>query len=195
MVTEETVWHRPWPEPPMPDNEMSRLAAVARLNIDDVRHDIMIQHMCTMVYHTWPGAVAFVGIMGKAKQVMVTSVGSSMFPAQLPRDMAFCAHTICGTKPLVVMDATKDPRFMHNPLVKAGRRSKKFCFYLGAAVVDLESRHILGTIAVLHTISRKDSVQKCELQVLENYARVVSRQLTMNMHGWRPSDNLYRRDL
>ncbi|ETV88760.1 hypothetical protein H257_00270 [Aphanomyces astaci] len=188
MVTEEKVWHRPWPEPPLPDNEMSRLAAVARLNIDDVRHDMMIQHMCTMVYHTWPGAVAFVGIMGKMKQVMVTSVGSRMFPDQLPRDMAFCAHTICGTKPLVVMDATKDPRFMHNPLVKADRRSKKFCFYLGAAVVDLESRHILGTIAVLHTISRKDSVQKCELQVLENYARVVSRQLTMNMHGWRPSD-------
>ncbi|RQM24575.1 hypothetical protein B5M09_004595 [Aphanomyces astaci] len=190
MVTEEKVWHRPWPEPPLPDNEMSRLAAVARLNIDDVRHDMMIQHMCTMVYHTWPGAVAFVGIMGKMKQVMVTSVGSRMFPDQLPRDMAFCAHTICGTKPLVVMDATKDPRFMHNPLVKADRRSKKFCFYLGAAVVDLESRHILGTIAVLHTISRKDSVQKCELQVLENYARVVSRQLTMNMHGWRPDDIL-----
>ncbi|ETW09051.1 hypothetical protein, variant [Aphanomyces invadans] len=177
-VMHPAVWHQPWPEPPIPSTETSRLAAVAQLDLDNLQHDVMIQHICTMVYHTWPGAVAFVGIMDQTKQIMLTSVGCSMFPKQLTRDVALCAHTVCETRPLVVMDATKDPRFMYNPLVKGGRRTKKFTFYMGAQLVDEESRHVLGTIAVLHTIPRKMPVQQCELQVLENFAGVVSHQLT-----------------
>ncbi|KAF0685154.1 Aste57867_22925 [Aphanomyces stellatus] len=174
------AWHRAWPEPPLPPNEGARLDVVAQLDVEMLREDATIQHMVTMVYHSWPGSVAFVSLMGASTQVVLSKMGSH-FPDELARDVAFCAHTICAPSALVVPDATKDPRFAKNPLVQ-GNKGRKFRFYMGAPLVDDRSQQVVGTIAVLHTAPRKTTVQEWEMQVLENFAMIVSQQVAAS---WR----------
>ncbi len=36
---------------------------------------------------------------------------------QMPRDLSFCGHAILASEPLMVTDASRDPRFHDNPLV------------------------------------------------------------------------------
>ncbi|KAH9089858.1 hypothetical protein LEN26_019031 [Aphanomyces euteiches] len=167
------IWHQPWPEPPIPLNEAARLRLVESVDVRALRRNTTIQHMVTMVYHSWPGVVAVASLMGRSTQTVIAKIGKH-FPDELSRDVSFCAHTVgADARVLVVLDAAKDPRFQQNPLVKG----RKFRFYLGAQLTDEASGLVLGTIAVLHTTPRKTPVRDWELHVLESFARVVSDQV------------------
>ncbi|TIT78578.1 MAG: GAF domain-containing protein, partial [Mesorhizobium sp.] len=64
---------------------------------------------------------------------------------QTPTAISFCAHAIAaGDDPMVVTDATLDPRFAGNPLV-TGREHIRF--YAGAPVIVAGVR--VGTLCVL----------------------------------------------
>lgn len=89
-----------------------------------------------------------------------------------PRDSAFCAYTIMGRNPLIVPDATKDPRFRDNPLVvgKPGIR-----FYAGIPLIDGDGM-ALGSFCVVHTEPHEISAP--QLWALRALAGLVLENIT-----------------
>lgn len=89
----------------------------------------------------------------------------------VPRDLAFCSHTIEQPDPMIVADVSRDPRFAGNPLViKDGVR-----FYAGAAVQGYDGVR-LGTICVLDTVPHPEFGDR-QRRLLEHLAEIVSERL------------------
>ena len=80
-----------------------------------------------------------------------------------PREIAFCAHTIMGSEPLVVANASIDPRFARNPLVDSPMSVR---FYAGVPLEWKPGVHV-GTLCVVSDQPREASeAQIAHLQLL-----------------------------
>lgn len=94
--------------------------------------------------------IAMVSLIASDRQWSKARVG--MDQAEVPRDQAFCSHAIRNpTSIMEVQDASKDPRFMFNPLVigESGIR-----FYAGAPLLS-PSGAALGTVCVIDRVPRQ----------------------------------------
>jgi GAF domain-containing protein len=67
------------------------------------------------------------------------------------RDAAFCAHAILSSAPLVVEDATRDPRFADNRFVTGDPFVR---FYAGAPLTSSDGFQ-LGTLCIVDTRPRR----------------------------------------
>jgi GAF domain-containing protein len=90
------------------------------------------------------------------------------------RDLAFCAYTILGSQPLIVLDAPQDPRFADNELVVGALGIR---FYIGAPVFG-STYHPLGALCVIDTgahssVSQEqiDSLHALSVEVSTHFAR------------------------
>jgi diguanylate cyclase (GGDEF)-like protein len=88
--------------------------------------------------------------------------------------VAFCAHAIIQTAPLVVKDALLDPRFATNPLVTGPPMIR---FYAGAQLRSA-SGHALGTICALDFRPRMVTPEK--MRHLQSLAEAVV--TTLELH-------------
>lgn len=89
-------------------------------------------------------------------------------------NISFCAHAIAaGDKPMIVTDATNDPRFAANPLVTGPDHVR---FYAGAPMIVAGAR--IGTLCVLDREPR-DSPSDEQLQQLESLAALAASLFTL----------------
>jgi signal transduction histidine kinase len=93
--------------------------------------------------------------------------------AETPRAVSFCAHTLTDQQPLVVPDATSDPRFAGYPNVvgEPGIR-----FYAGAPIVD-EDGYRLGALCVVD--HRRRDISDSQLRALVSLAGQAAAQLAL----------------
>lgn len=88
----------------------------------------------------------------------------------IPRHHSFCNHTIkSGKKIMIVDDASKDERFMNNPLVTG---DPNITFYAGVPLVN-NSGHTMGALCVVDDKPRK--LSKFQKQSLQTLSRQVIR--------------------
>lgn len=73
--------------------------------------------------------IALVSLVDEQRQWFKSRVGLDV--SETPREYALCAHTILKASPLVVSDATQDPRFCDNPLVTGEPNIR---FYAGVPI-------------------------------------------------------------
>jgi diguanylate cyclase (GGDEF)-like protein len=97
---------------------------------------------------------------------------------ETPREIAFCAHTICAADPLIVHNATKDDRFRGNVLVRNG---PKIRFYAGIPL-QLADGLRLGSLCVMDTkprtmtemeLARLQHLSEMAIALLSNHARSI----------------------
>ncbi|KAL4114090.1 hypothetical protein PRIC2_014770 [Phytophthora ramorum] len=170
------VWLNPWPEPPYPVDEDERLGVLRELNIRELGLSGKFNMYCEVAAKTMKCPIAYVSIIEDEEQILVANIG--MAHTTLPRELSFCAHTICQPSVLVVLDTKNDERFRENPMVKGDKGAVKIRYYAGATIFSRDG-HALGTVAVLDTKPRREADQE-HIGMLQHLSFLASEKMTQS---------------
>ncbi|GGK45589.1 bifunctional diguanylate cyclase/phosphodiesterase [Salinarimonas ramus] len=150
---------------PIPANEAERLAAVRALRIVDTEAEAPFDAACRTAARLVGTPIALVTLIDADRQWFKAHVGVDV--SETPREHAFCAHAILSDEPMVVEDATRDPRFANNPLVTGPMGIR---FYASVPLVIAPGIRV-GTVCVIDTKPR--GLDEGGLEALNDCAAMV----------------------
>lgn len=155
----------------LPVDEAERIAELRALRILDTPAEDRFDQIVGLAADLFDVPMAFVSMVDSERQWFKARQG--ICSTQTDRDVAFCAHAILQDAPLIIPDATADPRFVDNPLVTG----KPFIrFYAGFPVRGPGGRKV-GTLCIADHKPRE--VDERELRAMGRLARMVEGQLAM----------------
>lgn len=133
----------------LPDLEEGlRLDALERQQITDTPRDEAFDRLVHIACTALAAPVGAISFLESERLWVKAAQGMSM--CETARDTSFCTHAILSDEPLIVEDASRDPRFAAAPQTRdAGLR-----FYAGAPLITREGFR-LGTLHVADTSPRK----------------------------------------
>ncbi|MET0137612.1 MAG: sensor domain-containing diguanylate cyclase [Sphingobium sp.] len=152
-------------------DEPARLSALRRLAVLDTEPEAPFENVVALVRSVLDVPMAAVSLIDEDRQWF--KARSGIGAEQTPRDISFCTHTIMQPDPLVVTDATTDPRFASNPLVagEPGIRS-----YAGIPLRTADGYNV-GSLCAIDFRPREFSAS--ELAILTKFARIVVDELEL----------------
>jgi GAF domain-containing protein len=146
---------------PIPDNETERLAALREYHILDTGAEQAYDDITALAAYLCDVPIAMISLVDESRQWFKSKLGLN--EQETPRDVAFCAHAILQSEPLIVRDALKDTRFADSSLVT---RSPHIRFYAGFPLASPEG-FTLGTLCAIDRKPRQLSLkQKTAMQAL-----------------------------
>jgi hypothetical protein len=146
---------------PIPENEAQRLAALREYRILDTAAEQTYDDITALAAYLCNVPVAMISLVDESRQWFKSKLGLN--ECETPRDVAFCAHAILQTEPLIVRDALKDTRFSDSALVT---RSPHIRFYAGFPLATSEGL-ALGSLCAIDRRPRQLSAkQKTAMQAL-----------------------------
>jgi len=146
---------------PIPDNEVQRLAALREYHILDTAAEQAYDDLTALAAYLCHAPIAMISLVDGSRQWFKSKLGLNEL--ETPRDVAFCAHAILQTEPLIVRDALKDLRFSDSALVT---REPHIRFYAGFPLSSREG-FALGTLCAIDRRPRQLSDrQKTAMQAL-----------------------------
>ena len=144
---------------PLPDTatETERLASLHRAGLLDTPADQRFDAITRLAARMLGAPLSMMTLIDASRQWVKSGMGHCASGTSMPRDFAFCAHTIMTPgQMLVVEDASKDARFCDVPLVTGPAAIR---FYAGAPLLDADGR-ALGALCVLDTRPRQFSPEE-----------------------------------
>lgn len=152
------------PLPPLPPEEEARLHSLYCSGLLDTGADARFDTFTRLASRLLDMPIALFTLVDRYRQWFKSAQGFRQGDGT-PRSIAFCAHALLRPgAPLVVEDATLDPRFAGNPLVLGAEAIR---FYAGIPVLDYEGRP-MGTLCVLDRRPRR--LTPAELETLRDLA-------------------------
>ncbi len=157
---------------PIPEREEERLATVdayreAARAVPSESLDLVARRAAQLL----DAPVGFVSLVGADD---VTLIGRHGLDAEsVPREVAFCVHTICGQEPLVVADARDDPRFRGSPIARGEGGMR---FYAGAPLLDPQTGQAIGAVCVSDVQPRKPLLPS-QRDILKDLSGQVVKQM------------------
>jgi diguanylate cyclase (GGDEF)-like protein/PAS domain S-box-containing protein len=115
------------------------------------------------------GPIALFSLLDTRRQWFKSKVGLDV--AETAREYAFCDHTVLQECPMVVNDATVDPRFSDNPLVTGEPGIR---FYAGVPI-RTQAGTAIGTLCVIG--QRPREVGDAELAALVDLAELLEAEI------------------
>lgn len=155
----------------MPAEEEERQRTLERYGVLDSEKDENLQRIVRLAARILQTQVAIISLVDKDRQWFLAKHG--LIADETPREMAFCAHTICEEEALLVEDARNDPRFCANPLVTGATGIR---FYAGVPLQD-PSGHNLGALCVIDQAPRK--LSRSAVEDLKSLSQIVLRELEL----------------
>jgi predicted PurR-regulated permease PerM len=147
--------------PPLPAEEQARLRALQASGILDSNRSAHLDRVARKVADAFDAPVGLVSLIDDSCQLWKGAAG---LPEDLEksrqgaRETAICTHVVASNAPLVVEDTARDPRFSHNPFLRArGMR-----FYAGAPL-RTASGHVIGSLCVIDIKPRTLSPREVKL--------------------------------
>ncbi len=156
--------------PPSYQDESSRISALMRyrdLDYSDSEEFKTITELAADICNMPVALVSFVDTDDVKLRFMCGLKGVS----SVPRDISFCHHTVMGTEPLVVEDATLDPRFKDSPVVT---NDPKFRFYTGIPIVTSDG-YSIGALCVLDY--KPNNLTAFQIKSLSRLSKIVCKSL------------------
>jgi diguanylate cyclase (GGDEF)-like protein len=151
--------------PDIPIDEARRLTALHATRLLGSAPEEAFDRITRMAARLLHAPTALVSLVDKDVQWFKSRCGFEA--SETPRDISFCGHAILDHEPLVVGDATLDPRFRDNPLVTGEPHVR---FYVGVQLYSVD-RLPIGTLCVLDRVPRQ--LDPDELDILRDLARMV----------------------
>ena len=160
------------PPAPLPLTEADRLAALHSYEVLDTASEEAFDDLVVLAARLTGSPIALVSLIDDDRQWFKARHG--LDATETHRDHAFCAHAILEpNRPLVVEDATADPRFQANPLVTGAPDIRA---YLGMPLVNPEG-HALGSLCVIDRVSR--AYDAATIETMRTLARAVAVNLEL----------------
>ncbi len=151
--------------------EERRLQALERYGVLGNERDPEFDELTRLAARLCGTTAAAVNFIGSDQQWTKASHGIEI--DSIARELSFCSHTILADGPLVIPDATQDPRFQDNPLVTGPPHIR---FYAGIPLTTPEGDRI-GTLCVTDSTPRTLDDEK--IDALRAIARQVIAQLEL----------------
>ena len=151
---------------PLPRDEEQRLDVLRSYDLLDTPSEQEFDDLVRLAAETCDAPVALMSLVAEDRQWFKAKHGLDIDGTS--RDVSFCAHALLDpTEPLVVPDATQDPRFAGNPFVDGPMHVR---FYAGVPLLGAQGQP-LGTLCVLDMKARTLSREQLER------LRVLARQV------------------
>jgi PAS domain S-box-containing protein len=167
-------------EAPYPPNEAERQAALDAFGILDTPAEKSFDLLVEAAQAQFDVPIALISLVDRRRQWFKACYGLNV--SETGRDISFCAHVILASEPMVVPDATVDPRFQDNPLVTGEPHIR---FYAGAPLVTSEGFRI-GTLCLLDVKPRQ--MNEPELQQLKRFAQLAMTQIDFRERALRAAE-------
>ena len=156
-------------EAAIPDNESDRLQALRALLILDTPPEERFDRIVQFAAQEFETPMALVTLIDADRQWFKAKVGAD--GEGTPRNISFCSHTILQDTPLVVNDATQDPRFQNNPQVLDDPHVR---FYAGAPL-QLPGGENVGALCLVDRTPRE--IDEVGLAILQSLRDLVVEEL------------------
>lgn len=154
---------------PLPSGEAARLAALNDLALLDTAPEPAFDALTRLTANLLGVPIAVVSLVDATRQWFKSRNG--LETTETAREVSFCAHAILGEEPMVVTDATRDLRFLDNPLVTGNPHIRA---YAGVPLRTSDG-HAIGTLCVIDREPHDFSPR--ELRLLQDLADIVRREI------------------
>lgn len=158
---------------PQAQREQARLEALARYDILDTPSEESFDRITRLVCRIMKVPMATVTFLDGHRQWFKAREGVAN--CEDARRVAFCDKTVRQNAPLIVTDASTDPRFASNPLVTGAPHLR---FYAGIPLRSPEGQNI-GTLCALGTTPR--AIDPGEIAILSDLASIVMNELELRL--------------
>ncbi len=151
--------------PGIPADEPARLLALYRLGLLDTAPSESFDRITHLAAEALDVPILLVSLVDSNRQWFKSCVG--LDATETSREVSFCGHVVFDRKPLVINDATADPRFAGNPLVTGAPHIRA---YMGVPLFTLDLQPI-GTLCAIDVKCRRFSDE--DLRKLTKFAKIV----------------------
>ncbi len=152
-------------------DEDARIAALRRYEIRETGDNRPFQRVIELVQQTPGVPIAAVTLIDSDTQLIKAVRGAALTDA--PRASTFCTYTIQHSGPFAVNDATLDPRFADNPMVKGAPYIRS---YLGVPLTTPDGYNI-GTLCAVDDEPRQ--FDRAQGEIMRKLADIVVEQFEL----------------
>jgi GAF domain-containing protein len=149
-----------------------RLEVLRDYKILDTFPEARFERLTRLAIQIFDAPISTISLLDKDRQWFKSHPGLEGCENSL--DVSFCKFAVQKDEVLVVLDATKDPRFLANPLVTGEPRIR---FYAGAPL-RVPGGTKIGTLCIIDPVPRRSFSFK-ERSILKDLASLVVDELEL----------------
>ncbi|GGM79127.1 sensor domain-containing diguanylate cyclase [Shewanella xiamenensis] len=154
--------------PPIPENELARLATLRALNILNTDAEERFDRITRLAKRIFSVPICLVSLVDEDRQWFKSCQGLDV--TETSRNISFCGHAINHPGVFFIEDASKDSRFADNPLVVDAPHIR---FYAGYSLTINHYR--VGTLCLIGSCARIFSDE--DIETLTDLGKMVEAEL------------------